>query len=86
MDNDFRYAVRMSARCGLSARAGESLEDASIASSRPICPAVVPETDHPPLPGIVLLIGLLVGGLTALVAAGVIIAGGIGAVVGIVSG
>lgn len=49
---------------------------------RPICPAVVPNEEPAPLPGIAILIGLLVGGLAALVCAGLSIAGGVGVILG----
>lgn len=52
---------------------------------RHICPAAVPEPEHPPLPGIAMLIALLGGGLLALILAGVAIAGGIGVILGVFS-
>lgn len=45
----------------------------------------VPEDEHPPLPGIAILIALMLGGLTALICAGISIAGGIAAILGVFS-
>lgn len=52
---------------------------------RPVCPAAVPDTASAPLPGIAILLALLGGGLFALVAAGVGIAGGLAVVLEFVS-
>lgn len=45
----------------------------------------VPEEEHPPLPGIAILIALMLGGLTALICAGFAIAGGIGVILAVFS-